>query len=308
MTISENKSKYEAQILEHFLKNMGCHFHPPEGGDGPDGWTESDGKRIGLELTSYFADERSKKGSPQRKSVAGWNDLWAIIDQQRRSHCGLQHNMGSVFFKPDQGPTQKTRHQLANEIIRISEMAWRDRNKQPVLPGMKPEPVIAVFIEDRSTRGNRCYQNSGKAHIHLDGQRFPEVAKHIQQIHLERSVVSWPEWWGPDMRPGSPTYNSDILAKLLREKENKIRNRCRSNGNPEGCPEWLIILCDLEADICTDIFNALENGHQNINSFFSECGYDFSDCPMDQIWLMSEKSGESHRVYPFPKPDQEETL
>lgn len=175
----------------------------------------------------------------------------------------------------------------------MSDLEWNNRNNQPALPGMQAEPVQTVFIEDRSTRGTQCYQELGTAHIHMDSQNFPDVAKHIQQIHLAKSSEYWPEWWGQDMRPGSPTYNSCILKKLLQEKSEKIRNRAT------GTPEWLIILCDLKADISTDIFPESLQDYQRNDSFFRNCDYDYSNCPIGQIWLMSEKSGMSYRVYPF---------
>jgi len=85
------------------------------------------------------------------------------------------------------------------------------------------------------------------------------------------------------MRGGGVTYCTESLSRILNEKTQRLVNRGRT-----GLPVWLVILCDLFADVRTMIYPRDEVDRAAVLSMFQTCGYDWSASPFAEIWLMSQ--------------------
>jgi hypothetical protein len=289
--INDKKIKFEATILSHFLAQQHLAYAPRDSSDAHhDGWAVEGGKRIAeLELTRYIVDEVSSIGSRQLMAAGVWNrDVWPLVDAHRRKRPELRNVMASVAFTITP-PRKMTSRTLAEELVNVSASAWGARNAQNPLPLIQSEPVVSVFIEDRTGRTSN-FQEYGTAFLNLDPRLYPLVTSHVRQIHLSVASEDWPEWWGPDMSGGNVSYCSECLRRLLNDKAVKIQGRRLGDY-----PVWLVILCDLFDDVRTMIYPHDVVGHQ-IQSMFAGCGYDFSASPFQRIWLMSQVYGNSMEI------------
>lgn len=67
------------------------------------------------------------------------------------------------------------------------------------------------------------------------------------------------------------TVTKQSLSRILNEKTQRLVNRGRT-----GLPVWLVILCDLFADVRTMIYPRDEVDRAAVLSMFQTCGYDWS--------------------------------
>jgi len=274
MNSNERKRQHEAAVLSRFLGDRGlsyvprCNSEPDHDGLAMDG----DKAVAELELTDYVVDHDRRMGSRQRKSVGMWNQgkgIWQVVDVERRKRRVLQNVMATVDFSDDP-PRHHDIEALGRQIVGAAAIAWTERDMQSVLPMLQPEPVTSVFVEDRTGR-TANFQQFGTAYLNPDADAFPLVAAHVQKIHLSEWSSDWPEWWGPDMRGGGVTYCTESLSRILNEKTQRLVNRGRT-----GLPVWLVILCDLFADVRTMIYPRDEVDRAAVLSMFQTCGYDWS--------------------------------
>jgi hypothetical protein len=298
MDRNEQKRKHEAAVLSRFLENRGLAYAPRGDSDCHDGLAMNGDKAVAeLELTDYVVDHDPRMGSVQRMSVGMWDQsIWQVVDVERRNRSVLQNVMATVEFSDDP-PRNRDAKAMGFQIVGAAAKAWTERNEQKVLPMLQPEPVTSVFVEDRTGRTYN-FQQFGTAYINPDADAFPLVAAHVQQIHLSECSSDWPEWWGPDMRGGCVTYCAQSLCRILNEKTQRLQNRGQT-----GLPVWLVILCDLFADVRTMIYPRDELHLAAALEMFQTCGYDWRASPFAEIWLMSQAYGHSTQV-DIPEDDR----
>jgi hypothetical protein len=102
----------------------------------PDFIVESEGKRVGIEITQYYQGAAAK-GSRLKESEVIWNDILEVVSE-RSTCCGLDHFTG-LLFTTERAPKRAERTKLIEELLTIAQMAKSVRSKEPI--ELKPDDL-----------------------------------------------------------------------------------------------------------------------------------------------------------------------
>jgi hypothetical protein len=83
---------------------------------------------------------------------------------------------------------------------------------------------------------------------------------------------------------------------LLEDKDERIREATRAGKYLKAeSLLWLLIVSNTREDLSSWIF-----GDWQLKQPVDHSGFDFSNSPFDEVWLMDQAAGgRSHRIYPW---------
>ena len=136
---------------------------------------------------------------------------------------------------------------------------------------------------------------------HLSAKDWPELAKHIAAITVEKfDGISWPTWWSPQVTASWSSPSGEDFCRILSEKDEKLRKEIQKNAiKKKGSPIWLLIVCETAYDASSHAYPTEVEDYEDPAKIIREAGYNFDNSAFDEIWLMSEFfGGRSLRLYP----------
>ena len=150
MSSSQNQTKNEKWILKLFLKLMdirGASIKPGpmvKGNSSPDFVIQVNGRKIGIEETTYHRKLRNDESAPRQTKESAWQKLKGLIEDIRKKHKKLNKIRGIIRFRNFTLPPPKERESFADELVKF-----------------------AVNKSSELGSGYKCYKSFDDAYRHL---------------------------------------------------------------------------------------------------------------------------------------------
>lgn len=126
MPRSHNQVENERFILEKFLSAMNMQADSIDrgplvkGNHKPDFVVCIDGRRIGIEETTYYRRQRPNESQPRQAKENAWSVLRRVIERARQNYSGLSEIRGAIRFKDFRLPPSKEYDSFANELFEFA--------------------------------------------------------------------------------------------------------------------------------------------------------------------------------------------
>jgi hypothetical protein len=207
MANPQDQTENERFIVDHFFSIMGTKADSIErgpdinGNDKPDFIVCIDGKRIGIEETTYHRGRRRDELRPRQANESAWPVLQKAIEEARRSHSELKGIHGAIRFKNFVLPSSKQYRQFAEESVKF-----------------------AVSMLDGLSSDHKRFKT-------FDVQ-YPLLKKHVEYLELQQ-VECYMFW---DWR-----HNADGVSLEQNELLGIIQAKIRKHEQSEVDENWLLI-------------------------------------------------------------------
>jgi hypothetical protein len=213
-----------------------------------------------------------------------WHDeLFPQILAVRQATPALRSVSAEIHFNQGRLLERKNFLAVAKELGRAMETAL------PRIP-LGRRVQLCFFAKEIIARIPAAFGNM----MFLASEDFPLVAKTFSVIYL-RFDPEWPwhVWTCPEMDAGWNAPSAGQFAERLEDKLQKAKKY-----DTQGQPLWLLIVAELMNDRESHVFPREEEGIQFLHDQVAGTGFDFALSPFQQVWLYSEFSGGTVRLYP----------
>jgi len=273
----EEKHAEERRTVEGFLKTLHAELIEVKPYDRPNNkpdvvvtlrrQTDSNAKRVGIEVTRHFNDESSGNGSPGQAMNRFWESVRREIERLKAESGELQQIYVRVELRKDalsQRSLKSLEKKLAKEmfafVLKESAMA---ASKTILIPDWTGERVFTVFTD------------------------YPLMKRYVAEVTMRK--VRFFSFWDANVNAAAVGINLTQLAEVIREKGEKAKGWSRDPIDEL----WLLVAAPHD-----NVFNAMHGcpdqvdfGHPDVtaacaNSFFDKVFF-WSSAPDEwsrQIW------------------------
>jgi hypothetical protein len=251
----------------------------------PDFWIRRDNASdIGLEVTEYHPTADEVAGVQRREIEARWRDsLEPMLDSLRRTKPELRNFQVRLDFKDPRLPKKKEHQKFAAELLDlVSDFCPR------------AELGREVNIDFASRADAEQCNRVGMGWTFLAKEEWPHCASHLNWVSMRLwSGIDWPPWSCPKAEVAWIGPEPGQFNHILTDKAAKALGY--SLG---GCPLWLLIVVDVPGDTKSQLALYSDEDLKELFATFDQCGFDFRNCPFEQVWMLSAMFTWSLPLYP----------
>jgi len=233
MSDPQDQTENEQFILENFFSVMGVEADSIDrgptvnGNDKPDFVVCIAGKKIGIEETTYYREQRPDESHPRQAKENAWDNLKTVIEKARRDYSELNEVHGAISFKDFVLPPSREYEPFASELIEFTMDMLGGFGSDPKRYKTFDEKYLLLnkYVEYLKLQQVECYGMSWDWLHNADGVALQEaelrgviqakIGKHVQS-HVDEN-------W---LLITSRTQLSQQMGYLFVEKMNKYKSVC----------------------------------------------------------------------------------
>ena len=148
------KKRIERFYLNKFLALLGKVPDKITCGESPDFICILQQKKIGVEVTEFHFDLKSKKGSRRRAIEENWMSLQRMIMEKVEKCDALKDTNGLLFFKKLELPPRRKYGEFTDEVIKLSREMINSNCKE-IRPGNN-YPLLSKYLKRFRVEKCRC--------------------------------------------------------------------------------------------------------------------------------------------------------
>jgi hypothetical protein len=239
---------------------------------------------IYVEVREYHPPAWGGDGFPRTENDSRWQEkLLPAILTARKANSAMKSIAAEINFKDVRLPSKRHDQSIVADLIKAVEAA---------IPRILPGQSLEVSFQARETVA-KCPTYVGNMTF-LAAEDFPVAAEHFSIVRMESHPHwEWPPWCCPRMLGGWNSPSADEFTDILRDKKGKAQKY-----DTQGRPLWLLIVAEAANDLESHIFPREENDLDYLREQITATGFDFAAGPFQQVWLFSEFTQGSIRLYP----------
>ncbi len=229
----QDQKKRERFFLDNFFSVMGIEADSinrgktVNGNDKPDFVVCFAGKKIGIEETRYFMEQRPGWQQPRQATESAWDNLKAVIEERRRSYSQLNEVHGAISFRDFVLPPSREYGPFASELIEFTMDMLGGFGSDPKRYRTFDEKYLLLnkYVECLKLQQVECYGMSWDwlHNAEYVGLQEDELWKTIQAKSEKHVKGPVDESW---LLITSGPETSQQMGYLFVEKMNKYKTVC----------------------------------------------------------------------------------
>ncbi|HLN28848.1 MAG TPA: hypothetical protein VK395_13970 [Gemmataceae bacterium] len=237
-----------------------------------------------VEVTGYHPPASDGDGFRRTENDSRWQlELLPAILTARKANPAMKSIAAQINFKDVRLPSKRHDQAIVADLIRAVGAA---------IPRILPGQSLEVSFQPRETVA-KCPLYLGNMTL-LAAEDFPVAAEHFSVIRLRSHPDwEWPPWSCPRMLAGWNSPTASEFTRILRDKEAKAQRY-----DTQGRPLWLLIVAEFDNDLESHIFPRERDDLDHLREQIAATVFDFAAGPFQQVWLFSEFTEGSVRLYP----------
>jgi hypothetical protein len=239
---------------------------------------------VAVELREYHPAAWGREAYPRSDVDGRWqNEMLPAIEAARQGTLSVKSVAASFDFNDIRLPKKRDHRVIAEELVRVVEAT---------IPQIPPDRSVLLCFISRDDLSRIPPDWCGLAF--LPSEDFPLATEHFAWIRLKSYPdEEWPPWVCPRMLGGWNTPSANEFSLILDAKAEKAKKY-----DTQGRALWLLIVAELTNDQESHIFPRREDYLLYLREQISAATFDFADGPFQQVWLFSEFTEGTVRLYP----------
>lgn len=273
----------EAHYVERFFGSRGETVALVEA-EPPDFWIQrTDELRLGLEVTEYHPRAEQQLSATRAEIEGRWRrDLAPLFRQEQEKRPVLHNIVVKLGFSDSRLPRKREQQVLVEELIRLLEVLAIQPISSGRLQKIGFSPAVSLQIARPS-----CAEWTSFAR-----EAWPVCAQHLKWLSVQSlpGIGLYPICC-PDLDGAWCDPDEEEVGHILNGKTSKARKY-----DLQGAPLWLLIVCDLPADLQSCVFPLDGRDYREWLNVIAQTGFDLANSPFAEVWLLSASTGSSIRL------------
>jgi hypothetical protein len=286
MTTAAQKEKERGQV-EAFAAAALANVTSIDPSEKPDFWLRRDGATdVALEITEYHPAAHGLEVEGVRRSEieSRWfSEFWPALDAKRRKRPLLRHAQAYVHFKDPRLPKRRDHDPLVSELVGLVEFLASQQSTCP------RRSICAAFAPGTTQLKFPCSK-----WVILPAESWPRSHSHLSCVEVESfSGIEWPQWLCPALTGAFVGPSVDEFKRIFEGKTAEAKSYQLG-----GAPLWLLVVCDLVPDVQSHVFPRSEDNLARLTAAIQATGVSLVESPFAEVWLFSQFSQASLRLFP----------